>query len=105
MYDSLHRIKIQNDRKVAKMRVVIVYKWDNFQLKLKLSSVFHQWTVSVGFGGKARRSRASYFFLSKLGVLFVFVCLSASFYVYSTDQTFKKGYPGKISTTCERWPS
>lgn len=60
------------------MREVIIYKWDNFQLKLKLSSVFHQSTVSVGFGGKVRRSRVSYFFLPKLGVLFVF-CLFVSF--------------------------
>ena len=85
------------------MREVIIYKWDNFQLKLKLLSVFHQSTVSVGFGWKARRSRVSYFFLSKLGVLFVFVCLSASFYVYSI-RLFKQWHPGKISTTCEQWP-
>lgn len=60
------------------MREVIVYKWDNSLLKLKLSSVFHRSTFSVGFGGKARRSRVSYFFMSKLGVLFVF-CLFISF--------------------------
>ena len=60
------------------MREVIVYKWDNSLLKLKLSSVVHRSTFSVGFGGKARRSRVSYFFMSKLGVLFVF-CLFISF--------------------------
>lgn len=70
------------------MREVIIYKWDNFQLKLKLSSVFHQSTVSVGFGGKARRRRVSYFFLSKLGVLFVlFVCQLSSI---STVSNFLK---------------
>ena len=70
------------------MREVIVYKWDNSLLKLKLSSYFTGRHSALDLVERPEEAESPTFLCQSLECSLFFVCLSASFYVYSTDQTF-----------------